>query len=65
MDTLNFDSANGRSASFNPLDAIDADSMTALLLRLCEVEVVTEEDRAELVDQIEAIVPVPLRPMQR
>lgn len=57
MDALRFDPANGRCGSFNPLEAIDVDSMGTLLLQLCEVGVRTEEDRAELVDQIEAIVP--------
>lgn len=57
MDALNLDSTNGRSASFNPLEAIDADSMGALLLQLCEIGLNAEEDRAELIDQIEAIVP--------
>ena len=57
MDALKFVPANGRSGSFNPLDAIDADLMGALLLQLCEIGTTTDEDRAELVDQIEAIVP--------
>lgn len=57
MDALNFVPANGRSGSFNPLEAIDADSMGALLLQLCEIGTNSEEGRAELVDQIEAIVP--------
>lgn len=57
MDALRFDPANGRSGSFNPLEAIDADSMGTLLLQLCKVGISSEQDHAELVDQIEAIVP--------
>lgn len=53
---MTFDLANGEHGSFNPLDGADADSMAALLLQLCATGL-TSEDRAELGDQIEAIVP--------
>lgn len=46
MYASNLDSTGGRRASFDPLDAIDAGPMRALLLQLCKVDLATEIERA-------------------